>query len=245
MNKRGINHIEVMLSFLIFVGFVIFALYFFSPFKDSRLAESSTSYALSEITKNASVELDIYSVSMDVTDTGSGNPIKKIKIENIGSNPNIIVRIENRKGEEVQSKRDVASSNINFDSSSVHEGDPTKGFALFKFSEDFKEGSLSGGEQLDNDKYKITASETKKIISEKRILALNYSYYNDYETLRKQFNLPARINFGFAIQFDSGDIIESQKKIPKGTNIFSDIKRVEVLREIGNVVFAELIVRIW
>ena len=243
MNKRGISHIEVMLSFLIFAGFVIFALYIFNPFQQaSRLVNSSLDYAIREIINNATTNIEIFSVYMDVSERGN---VKKIKIAGVDSKKNAVV--ENRHGIIVPSRRDGVSDNTDFDSSFVHDGDPTKGFATFKFSYDFSAGTLTGGGggQLDEDKYKIGSYNKMELLSEKKIKELNNSYYTDYSGLKRGFNLPERVDFSFMLQFDSNDFIEAQKKVPDGVELFSDIKRVEVLRTNGDIKFANLIVRVW
>ena len=242
MNKRGISHIEVMLSFLIFAGFVIFALYFFNPFQQSsRLVSSSLDYAIREISKNATTEIEIFSINMDVS--GSGGNIKKIKIEGVDRSKNVVV--ENRHGTIVPSRRDGVSDNTDFDSSLVHDGDPTKGFAIFKFSYDFPQGTLTGGGGGQLDEYTVSSYNKMEYLSEKKIKDLNNSYYLNYVDLKKGFNLPERVDFGFMLEFDSNDFIEAQKKVPEGVELFSDIKRVEVLRINGEVRFANLIVRVW
>ena len=104
MTKRGLTHIEVLLSFLIFMGFVVFALYFFSPFQTSRLVDSSLDYAFREIIKNTTIEIETYSFWFDVS--GYESEVKKIRIENIDSSK--IVIAENKNHEVVLVKRDGA-----------------------------------------------------------------------------------------------------------------------------------------
>ncbi len=244
MEKRGISHIEVMLSFLIFIGFVIFAFYFFSPSQTSRIVESATSYAFREIIENTNTEVESYYVKMDVSGMGSGSEFRKIKISGVDNIKN--VRAENRHGTFVESRREGASDNINFKADSVHDGDPSEGFAIFRFSEDINPGSgPSGGGQLNDDEYSIISSDKIKFMSEKKIKALNASYYDNYEKLKQQFNLPSSVNFEFNIVFDSGEEIEAKRERPEGVEVFSNVRRVEILREDGSVIFADLILRIW
>ena len=65
MEKRGIGHLEVILSFIIFIAAVGFALYFFSPTNGNRLGDSSLTYTLDEVEKNASSDILIYSVKVN------------------------------------------------------------------------------------------------------------------------------------------------------------------------------------
>ena len=243
MNERGISHIEVMLSFLIFIGFVIFAFYFFSPTQTSRIVESATSYAFREIIESTSTEVESYYVKMDVSDRSG---IRKIKVKDFDFNKIENVRIENRHGVIVRSGREGNSHNIIFDSDAVHDGNPREGFAVFKINEDFYPGDLtSGGEPLKKKDYEIISSDKIEFVSEKRIRVLNASYYDDYEKLKQQFNMPSSVNFEFSIVLDSGEEIEAKRERPKGVEVFSNVRRIEVLREDGSVMFADLILRIW
>jgi len=63
--KRGISHIEMILSFVIFVSAVGLALYFFSPTDSSRLVESTLGYSLREIGQNTSVTLEGVSIGIN------------------------------------------------------------------------------------------------------------------------------------------------------------------------------------
>ena len=60
--KRGISHIEVVLSFLIFAVAVGFALFFFSPANSTRLIETTLDYTFREISDRTGTTLEIYSV---------------------------------------------------------------------------------------------------------------------------------------------------------------------------------------
>ncbi len=245
MNERGISHIEVMLSFLIFIGFVVFAFYFFSPAQTSRIVESATSYAFREIIESTSTEVESYYVKMDVSDESSNSEFRKIKIPGIDNMKN--VRAENKLGQFVEAWREGASDNINFKADSVHDGNPSEGFAIFRFSEDINPESpgSGGGGQLKDNEYSIISSDKIEFVSEKKIRALNASYYDDYEKLKQQFNMPSSVNFEFSIVLDSGEEIEAKRERPKGVEVFSNVRRIEVLREDGSVMFADLILRIW
>ena len=242
LNKGGISHIEVMLSFLIFIGFVIFALYFFSPIQTSRLVESSLSYAFREVKINVSVELESYSVSLNLTSV----IVDTIAVNLSNSLVNANVRAENYLETVVPSMRDSNNPNIiYFEWADTNYGSG-KGFVIIKLSEDFEPYSGTvNSTAVDEDLYGIASSNTVKLISEKRILALKDLYIGDYVSLKERFNLPGRVGFGFGLVFDENDKIEAQEEVPKGVEVFSDSERVEVLRTNGNIEFADLIVEIW
>ena len=255
MEKRGISHVEVMLSFLIFMGFVIFALYFFSPFNTNRVVESALDYAFREIKQEASVKIESYSVRMDVSNRDPTNHIMYITINSINDPDlgNLKVRVYKSDGSVIKAKR--VGNDIYFDVEQISMGDTAKIFATFSFSEDFE--SYDDGimpNELVPQLVQIASSNTITVLSEKRIIDLVDNYKSDYDNLKKKFNLPNRVNFGFKLDFDNGDVEDviagEVSGIPKGVEVFSRRERVEVLRKSlgnsgGNIEFADLVVRIW
>lgn len=242
MNKRGISHVEIMFSFLIFMGFVLFSLYFFSPFKTGRLIESSLEYGFREIKNYASIDIEIYSVVLNLQPMPAGEVIA-IMLPNSLTNAN--VRAENYLGEAIPSRRDSSNSDIFYIKFAEADYGGGKGFASIKISNDFEpylENVASAA--VDEDLYKLASSNSEKVISEKKIIELRNSYNDDYEALKKNFNLPNKINFGFSIVFPV-DKVEALKETPKNQEIFSNNERVKVLRTNGGIEFADLIVKIW
>ncbi len=241
MKKRGINQIEILLSFLIFIGFVVFALYFFSPFQTSRLVDSSLDYAFREITKNTTIEIESYSVKMDI------NGLNEAKISDsdfgFSSFGNRQVIINDKNGVLIDST--IQNNNILFfNSGLIYAPDPANAFATFMFSEDFNAGTFGTGGAFVNS-ISIISLDRIKVLSEKRFIALNLSYYSDYAAVKTDFNLPSRTNFEFTLKFDSTDLIEAKKSIPQGVEIFASSKRVEVMRLDGTTKFADLIIKVW
>lgn len=250
-NKKGIGHIEMLLSFLIFVGFVIFALYFFNPFNPDRLVKTALDYGFREIIKNTTIEIESYEVA--ISDMDGINGIRKLKINDIDVHDKKVIA-ENVLGNNVPAERNGNSPNIDFNTDEVHlPSDPNKGFVIFRFNEDFVQISPGGGGgQIPEEKYSIVSYEKIKLISEKRVIALKNYYADNYNKLREEFNLPSRANFEFVLKFDKEEGEEEADEIPavpkyrpQGVEIFSDMKRFEVLREDGTTKFAELTVRVW
>ena len=100
MQKRGLSNIEFILSFVLFVGFVIAALYFFNPVRNVNVLESSKSYVIGELTKNVTIELDSYSVKIMPAASG----VIAVDIPSIDTAKN--ARVEDYYGNEIESKRE-------------------------------------------------------------------------------------------------------------------------------------------
>ena len=108
--KRGLSHIEVMISFVLFLSFVGFILFFFNPFTNSRLADSSLSYLENKFANDFSAELR--QISIKISDYYGDEEIP-ILIPDIPSEMN--VRVESKEGRVLPSIRDTLSGMVYLD----------------------------------------------------------------------------------------------------------------------------------
>jgi hypothetical protein len=233
MNKGGISHIEIILAFVIFIGAVGFGLYFFNTGDSSRLIDSVLEYSFREIERNTTLDVEVFSVKVNNSVSGE---VLAIDFPGVGGNAGA----ETYDGEILNAMR--AGDLVYVQNDHWANTD----FIYVKFCEDLDEDSVSPV-ALNEELYQIGSSETRKVISEKRFKTLNESYYADYLGLKKQgnFNLPDRADFGFSLVFGEGDKIITTKERLSNVEVFSDSKRVEVLRENRKIVFADLVVEVW
>lgn len=235
MFKRGMGHIEVILAFVLFIGFLIFGLYFFNPLDSARVLDSTLYYAQDSIYDNSSSNIVSYSVIIkdQVSDEKISFPLERGNADGYG------VYAESLNGQ----KLDVSysSGTVNIDRQ-----DADNNFITVRFG-DFDEFTplVEGASQLDEGDFSISTSESKKIISEKNLDRLNWTYYKDYEGLKKSFNLPGRTEFSFSVVFSSDDGIYASRTIAEGLDVFSDSERKEILRNDGSISFADVSVRTW
>ena len=69
MEKRGVSNIEMVISFLMFIGFTFAALLLFNPTSSNdRMVDSSLNYAINAIVQNASIDIISYSVKLTAPD---------------------------------------------------------------------------------------------------------------------------------------------------------------------------------
>ena len=237
MKKRGFSHVEAILSFLLFIGFLTFAFFFFSPFSGNRVLDSSIVYASNEVSNNVTTGLESYSI---VIDENTIENVVRLDIDT--SLSDVGVRVENSQGEVVDSKIIVIDDmeQVYFDRSSDR-------FFVVMFNENFSVGDLAGDGSLliEGVNYTISSSEKREVLSEARISALKVNYENDYVELKKNFNLPNRIDFSFILEFNFTDKILTEREIPESLEVISVQERVEVVREDGRITFANLITKVW
>ena len=234
MNKKGFSHVEAIISFVLFAGFLIAGLYFLNPtgLGTKKLLDSTLTYAIDEVIKNASSELTSYSVVIKQSVPASAGIVSFPVEKNAGAG----IRVENNNGLVMQSS--YTNGQVNFD----RQGDR---FFVIKTG-DFAENNANLGSAtnlLPND-YSISSSDKKQVISEKLFFELKNRYDSDYAKLKKEFNLPNRIDFSFSLIFP-GESIIAEREVPEDVEVFSKNIRQEIIRNDGSGVFADLIVKVW
>ncbi len=227
MKKRGVSHIEIILSFILFISIVFLVLYFFNPGKTQRLVQSSITFAESEISGNISAVLDTYSVKI----ASKAGSIVGVEIPSGGKK----ARVEDYQGNKLASSH--SGNMVSFDRSG-------RDIVLIKFSEDFEEDNTVPAQTLDPTLYQILSSNSEKVLSEKRALGLNKSYFADYKSVQENLKLTG-MDFAFALIFSPNDQIIAQNSLPRSIDVLSTIKRKSVIRTDGSSAFADFGVKIW
>lgn len=239
MLKRGAGHVEAILSFVIFIGFISTALVFFTPKGGSEIIDSTLNYAVLSLLKNISVDLESYSVKIYTENVPSGQNTIAIEFPTEISTipPNFKARAETYNGRTLSATR---NGNV------VYVNNEGEDFVVIRFSEDINENDASvSSPSVDRSYYTVASSSSRKVVSEKRLLILNDSYYKDYETVRDSLNIPGQVSFGFSASTPTKTII-AETDIPSGLDVYSSISRRELLiQEDGALSFGELGVKIW
>ncbi|HLC53374.1 MAG TPA: hypothetical protein VJK03_02415 [Candidatus Nanoarchaeia archaeon] len=238
MNKRGVGHIEMILAFLLFVSATITIFSIFNVQQQTTTHESSISYVSYEIAKRASITVVAYSVALNNTAI-SQQEIIAIEL------PQEIplewgVRAENYSGA-------LLPSRISEQRNTVFVKRGGSSFFYLTTSEDIP----PSGEQfltlpnVNASYYRIASMDEKTFLSEKRVRALNASYYADYTDFKRQLKVSNRLDFTFSLTFDTRDFINAARDIPSRTEVLVKTQRQEVLRETGGKAFADFSVKLW
>jgi len=91
--------------------------------------------------------------------------------------------------------------------------------------------------------YQIASSLTDKVISETRVIGLAHEY-DDYNKLKEQLNIPPDVDFSFSLVFPD-KTTASNSAVDITREVYSETRRVEVLRTTGRPQFGELTVSVW
>ena len=239
MKNRGMGHIEIVLAFIIFIVSLTFALQFFNPAKSEKFVSASLPFALDVIEENASTDVIYYSVKINNGVIPGGNDIIQINLPTSYS-PLLNSRVENYSGTVLPSKTFNNSGDVG-----MYVKWENNDYILIKLSDalslHLNPPSMGA---YDQSYYNISSNNIRTLISENKIISLNSSYLNNYQSLREQFNLN-RVDFAFNLDFSEYEFISVKRDVPRGSEIFSDSKRVEVLRQSGAINHANLKVSVW
>lgn len=233
MQKKGIQHVEIILAFVLFISITSIAFYYFSPFDRTENFENTLKWTYENLIKNTSVSVEKYSVVIDSS---------KVKGDSVGVWINkpignfMKIRVSNPSGEVLNSRiENYEIGEIIFDWSSE------SGKIIYVYlSEDFDESGLSPVSSEKEDAGMVSSLYESKIISEKRFRALLNRYNADYQSLKEELNIPRGKEFGFEI----GEI-KTENKIPQNNNVIINNEKVEFLHNEGNVDYENMKIIIW
>lgn len=230
--RRGLSHIEFVISFVIFIAFIVFTFVFLNPLQSNRTLKSTLDYSWIELGDSTKSYLETYSVAI--------NPIvtqNKIAIDINGIPSNFNASVEDSRGIIISSYMDSNGY--------VHFSRPQDNFVRIKYSKEFPNVPATLGTLLTPVDYTISSSNSEQLHFEKLLKDLNRSYFSDYNALKTDFNLPNRVDFGFGVRFGDGVEIRAIKEIPKDVEILSKRDRVYVVRESGVKEYADVSVVVW
>lgn len=219
MKKKGVGHIEFILSFLLFISATTLALYFFSPAYKTEIISSSLSYSYDSIINDVSVQVEVYYIKGG--DTNSPVSINIPKIADKG------IRIE------------CGDNKINYGINGNNVCYP-----FCKLSEVYVSNEITSSGDYSCVKPKegeIVSTLPEKMVSEKKIAELAKE---NYATIKQDLSIPSGNDFSFSLKLSDRNI-SIIKEPPRGLNVYSRSNRIKVLREDGRREYAEFQVRVW
>jgi len=239
MNKKGINYIELILSFTLFVGFVIILFIYLNPVKQPSISEvlldsvqenleSNASIILTEIPFKAETSSDCFKTT-EFNDILAGLASENIFIEDDFGNS-----VDFSFGDEL--KVEKGSSDI---------------YHLFysteaSFSTDAP--SCTNVEDINSpDNPIISTPRSFDIFSKNRLGKLNENYYADYSGLKKRFDIPELGDFAIIINDENNNpMFQMTRNVPKGINVQAREYPISILDEISKKrIRAFINIRVW
>jgi hypothetical protein len=221
--KKAISHIEIILSFVIFVGFLIVILAIFNPFKAADGSRTSLDILERGIKNYANVEVASVTIKLNVLENGCFYFDSNLS--------NIVVRDKNN----------------NFAEGYYNDGKiyilGEDDFYHIYSSEEFSERTFSGSchEIFD---YKLGIAENYNFISNVSLINFVKEYNQEYEKLKNKIGMTN--DFSFNIQETGGDMLLSvSKTIPKNVRVIARDIPIQIVYSTGEFKTAILNIRTW
>lgn len=234
VNKRGSSHIEVVLSLILFIVFVGFAVYFFNPVSGDEIGIDPAINALERFEKLTENKTERYSVSVeDRSNFQLGQVIEKIRV---GGSIEGNSRVENLDGNVLRSQKIGEYVNV--------ENPEKKEFYYIHIGEDFVSESI--GEGIEPSNYQVSSRVLKDIISEREINKILEEYDSDYESLKGKLEITPNLDFIIEVDLSGNRLRPTKvKTFSEGSEVFSREIRREVLKIDGRREFADIRVFVW
>ncbi len=228
--KKGTSHVEVIMSFIIFISFITFMMIIFNPFKAISANTSVLSVAESKIVNYVYSNLTVSSVILNSSFNSNAGCI----YARFPSLNKIVVKDTN--GEIVNANRTTDDVYLEYAGERV--------YRIYS-SEELEEKNfvVSGCYKLDESNYTIGITRNYKRISYSNLVKLNEDYNNNYEQLKKNLNLTN--DFTFVIREGSVVMFEGSRYKPRGINLIAKDIPIEILDKNATLNNAILNLLVW
>lgn len=212
MDKRGIigigaqSHIETILSFVIFAGFLFILLIFLNPVSQKSTNSAVLDFAERQIIDNLTISHEKISLILDAI------PLKDcIYIENtIGAGDIVLVK----DSQENIKKSKISSGKIYIETTSDER------YYLIYYNSTLNSYPLTSLGDCDSTSYSFGLHDTDKLVLYENLVAFNKSYNTNYESLKTSLRL--NNDFVFSVFNQSNAfIMGGERARPSALNILS------------------------
>lgn len=235
-NKKGSGHLEMILSFVFFVGFVFFLFLLLKPYDTKSMLDSVLKGLEDNLEERTLRNLTTFFLEID---SGSGNCFS-LDLSMEGSL--FTYGYSNSYVEEIPSGNRVDASINDIGLLRIRNAPGVKHFRVH-ISPEFEDSILSEPcAGIEDENYNIGSILERKVFSYHALEELNNSYYSNYESLREELGVPKIYDFAVT----SNEIgISMRKTVAPSSEVFAKNRYYTVLKPDGELVNAEFNIRVW
>lgn len=233
-DKRG-AHIEIIISFAVFVTFLIFIYYIVNPV---IMEPSDKEYLLNNV--KTKIKDDTSSILRYDTINVKKEPVYCFAIEEYKSNR---VKIKDEDGQSI-------TAQLEYGLGLLINSDDTEIYRIY-YSDHFGEVNIitdSGCELLTEPSgYNLIEEKSSQYIFLNKIEELETDYNEDYAALKDQFSIPDGTDFAFSFLSSNKETIGvGQQPIKNGVNVYSEEMPIQYINpQTGDIQDGFLTVKIW
>ena len=233
-NKKALSHVEVMISFVIFVGFVVFLLIMLNPLKSKNLNYSYLDETEKAIIENLTTKISVFSVKLNI-EIPTDSAITYLKLPE-SFDGNLIMKDE----------ANVLKQAENLEESIILE-EYSNDFNILFLSEELIETEITDKTEkmiLEKGDYTLGVEKEYNMLSLSKINDLKLMYDEHYNELKKDFGLENDFNIIIKdINGYLGGDIEIKRDVPLMGDVLVREIPIEIL-DIKNANFESVILNI-
>ncbi len=218
--KKGSAHLEIIISFTVFLSFTIFLLYYLAPVETVNLSDNVLQTFRSSFLDYVSVEVP----TLFVKSNESG--CVDVDVSDFDFSSGVVART---------AYGVILDSKINSNIVSVNSAD--KGFYISS-SDELNSGTYSCSSPKN---YSLGDLRNEVFLSNKSLKELENNYTENYNALKSVLGLPSAVEFAII----SDGYISAEKSVPASVESYSDEIRANVLYSNGTIRKEVFIIKIW
>jgi hypothetical protein len=239
-NKMGKGHIEVIISFIVFIGFLVFLFVIFNPL-NKPVNKNLTNIVFFNIGENITTNITSSSIRINDDVNIDGQGCFTIQESDLPS----LVCVNPKKILAKNSSETIVASKVN-NGININFGGQDK-FYIIYCSEEITENENIETDciSLNRENFTIGMINTRNAWSEKKLEKFEEEYLSNYDTLKDKL-IPEGNDFGFIISNLSGSVLfKGEKTIPKGVNVNANTIPVNLIDSNANIKSGTATIMIW
>jgi lipopolysaccharide export LptBFGC system permease protein LptF len=234
MEKSGVSNVEMVLAFLIFIGAVLFTVYFLNNQINKSGKSDSIDYIYNKISEVSSENVETYSIKLNNQNLNLfGLDLGKDFSFDEG------IGVYTLAGSKVPIS--LSGNIIYLDANNIND----IFFVRISKSISANYTLFDSLPPVNSTYYEIASRTQEKLLSEKILEELKRKYEQDYDKLKTYLGISRDLNFGLNVVFSPFDFINLEKDISKQAEVFSNKKRIEIIRKDGSTAFADVQIKVW
>ena len=235
-SKKAVSHIEMAISFAIFVMFVFFMLFYLKPIRNQNISDVLIDAIMNGLENRAKSQLIEIPVNLKVSvaeDCFSiRNPFNTTNTENL------FVKDKNSK----LLKFTLTGENISIEKSEDF-------YYIFFSSETFESTvpSFVSCRELNESEYVFGAAKTYELFSISQLESIQQDYINNYDELKNEFRFPVNYDFNIKITLlaTKQDLFTMETTKPEKVEVIAREIPIEILNHDGSILNAILNIQVW
>ena len=227
--KTGAAHLEMIISFLFFMGFVFFLFIVLKPYDMTTLSSSVVAGLYDSFEEKIHTNLTNIFLKANYTGPGSCFYIQlPEEIFEYNFTKSLVKSVS-----DVEINSEFENNNLNINSGEV--------FYKIAISPEFENDNLGGCEQLSN--YSLGSLVERRVSSYSSLVNMSDKYTNNYEGLRSDLSVPEVFDFGITCK--KLPEINMERLVPSLGDVVARDYILEVLKDTGEVINARFTIKVW